>query len=105
MRAGTFLRVASDGIVAASRSDQTVIAFAQQFQAGPVHVLDFVIAIDELNRLGNGIKFSDDGVEGVVDPLDDLTEIALVTVRVGAEAQAAMDGGVGKGLGIGESGS
>ena len=52
--------------------------------------------------VGGHIERSDNGIQRVVDTLDDFAEITFVFGRVGAGCQSAFDGGLGQHVGIGD---
>ena len=49
---------------------------------------------DPVDVVGGHVQRADDGVEGLVDALDDLAEVALVLGGVGAGGELAFDGGL-----------
>ena len=54
-----------------------------------------------IDVVGGHVQRPDDGVERVVDALDDLAEVALMLGGIGAGGELALHGGLGQHVGVG----
>ena len=59
---------------------------------------------DAVDITGGDVERADDGIEGVIDTLDDLAEVALVFCCVGAGGELAVHGGFGEHGGVSHHG-